>query len=55
VLGISLPNTATAHGLFNACVIYCGKTWDHFGMIRALEAMHGQLGDREPYAIITYV
>jgi 2-hydroxy-3-oxopropionate reductase len=38
-LGISLPNTATAQELFNACVAHGGKAWDHSGMVRALEAM----------------
>ena len=38
-LGVSLPNTATAQELFNACVAHGGKAWDHSGMVRALEAM----------------
>lgn len=38
-MGVSLPNTATAQELFNACVANDGAAWDHSGMIRALELM----------------
>jgi 2-hydroxy-3-oxopropionate reductase len=38
-LGLSLPNTATAQELFNACVAHGGKAWDHSAMVRALETM----------------
>lgn len=38
-LGISLPNTATAQELFNACAAHGGKGWDHSAMVRALEMM----------------
>jgi 2-hydroxy-3-oxopropionate reductase len=38
-LGVSLPNTATAQELFNACVARGGGGWDSSAMIRALEAM----------------
>ena len=38
-LGLSLPNTATAQELFNACAAHGGKAWDHSGMVRALELM----------------
>lgn len=38
-LGVSLPNTATAQELFNACVAHGGKAWDHSAMVRALENM----------------
>lgn len=38
-LGLSLPNTATAQELFNACVAHGGSTWDHSGMVKALELM----------------
>ena len=38
-LGVSLPNTATAQELFNACSAHGGATWDHSGMVRALEKM----------------
>jgi 2-hydroxy-3-oxopropionate reductase len=38
-LGVSLPNTATAQALFNACVAYGGEAWDHSAMIRALEKL----------------
>jgi 2-hydroxy-3-oxopropionate reductase len=38
-LGLSLPNTATAQELFNACVAHGGAGWDHSGMVRALETL----------------
>jgi 2-hydroxy-3-oxopropionate reductase len=38
-LGMSLPNTATAQELFNACVAHGGAAWDHSAMVRALEIM----------------
>ena len=38
-LGMSLPNTATAQELFNACVANGGAKWDHSGMVRALERL----------------
>jgi 2-hydroxy-3-oxopropionate reductase len=40
-LGLSLPNTATAQELFNACAAHGGRAWDHSAMIRALELMAG--------------
>ena len=38
-LGLSLPNTATARELFNACEANGGKAWDHSAMVRALELL----------------
>jgi 2-hydroxy-3-oxopropionate reductase len=38
-LGVSLPNTATAQELFNACSAHGGKGWDHSAMVKALEKM----------------
>ena len=38
-LGISLPNTATAQELFNACSAHGGRAWDHSAMVRALEIL----------------
>ncbi|TNM63554.1 2-hydroxy-3-oxopropionate reductase [Aliirhizobium smilacinae] len=38
-LGLSLPNTATAQELFNACAANGGSAWDHSGMVKALELM----------------
>ena len=38
-LGVSLPNTATAQELFNACSAHGGKSWDHSAMVKALEMM----------------
>ena len=35
-LGISLPNTATAQELFNACSANGGAGWDHSAMVKAL-------------------
>jgi len=38
-MGVSLPNTATAQELFNACNAHGGARWDHSAMVRALEIM----------------
>jgi 2-hydroxy-3-oxopropionate reductase len=38
-IGLSLPNTATAQELFNSCVAHGGASWDHSGLVRALEIM----------------
>ena len=38
-LGVSMPNTAGAQQLFNACVAHGGKAWDHSAMVRALEKL----------------
>ena len=38
-LGVSLPNTATAAALFNACEANGGSAWDHSAMVKALEIM----------------
>lgn len=38
-MGISLPNTATAQELFNACAARGGSKWDHSGMVKALELL----------------
>jgi 2-hydroxy-3-oxopropionate reductase len=38
-VGVSLPNTATAQELFNACAAHGGKAWDHSAMVRALEKL----------------
>jgi 2-hydroxy-3-oxopropionate reductase len=38
-IGVSLPNTATAQELFNACAAHGGKGWDHSAMVRALEKL----------------
>jgi 2-hydroxy-3-oxopropionate reductase len=40
-LGMSLPNTATAQELFNACAADGGARWDHSAMVRALEKLAG--------------
>ena len=37
--GVSLPNTATAQELFNACAARGGKDWDHSALVRALELL----------------
>jgi 2-hydroxy-3-oxopropionate reductase len=39
--GLSLPNTATAQELFNACSAHGGKAWDHSALVRALEFLAG--------------
>lgn len=38
-LGMSLPNTATAQELFNACRAHGGAKWDHSAMVKALETL----------------
>src|SRR5829696_5381994 len=38
-MGLSLPNTATAQELFNACVANGGAKWDHSALVKALEIM----------------
>ena len=38
-LGVSLPNTATAQELFNACAAHDGKASDHSAMVKALEKL----------------
>ncbi len=38
-LGVSLPNTASAQELFNACAANGGAGWDHSAIVRALEIM----------------
>ena len=38
-LGVSLPNTANAQELFNACAAHGGKAWDHSAMVKALEKL----------------
>ncbi|MCB2100084.1 MAG: 2-hydroxy-3-oxopropionate reductase [Rhodobacterales bacterium] len=40
-MGLSLPNTATAQELFNACAAHGGAAWDHSAMVRALELLAG--------------
>ncbi|MFG1360837.1 2-hydroxy-3-oxopropionate reductase [Xanthobacter pseudotagetidis] len=40
-LGVSLPNTANAQELFNACVAHGGAKWDHSALVKALELMAG--------------
>jgi 2-hydroxy-3-oxopropionate reductase len=46
-IGVSLPNTATAQELFNACAAHGGKAWDHSAMVRALELLAGhELGGK---------
>jgi 2-hydroxy-3-oxopropionate reductase len=40
-MGISLPGTALAQQLFNACVAHGGAGWDHSAMLKALELLAG--------------
>jgi 2-hydroxy-3-oxopropionate reductase len=47
-VGMSLPNTATAQELFNACKARGGKGWDHSALVRALEVLaNHELGAKE--------
>jgi 2-hydroxy-3-oxopropionate reductase len=48
-LGLSLPGTAMAQELFNACTAHGGKAWDHSAMVRALETLANfSIGAGEP-------
>jgi 2-hydroxy-3-oxopropionate reductase len=38
-VGLSLPNTATAQELLNACAAHGGRAWDHSALVRALEVL----------------
>ncbi|WP_148252448.1 2-hydroxy-3-oxopropionate reductase [Aidingimonas lacisalsi] len=38
-LDLSLPGTANAQQLFQACAAHGGEEWDHSGMLKALEAL----------------
>lgn len=38
-LGISLPNTATAHELYNACIAHGGEKWDNSAIVKMLEKL----------------
>jgi len=40
-IGVSLPNTANAQELFNACVAHGGAKWDHSALVKALELLAG--------------
>jgi 2-hydroxy-3-oxopropionate reductase len=40
-LGLSLPNTATAQELFNACAAHDWSNLDHSALVKALEALAG--------------
>lgn len=41
LLGMALPNTATAQQMFGSCVAQGGARWDHSALIRAIELMAG--------------
>ncbi len=46
-LGVSLPNTATAQELFNACTAHGGAKSDHSALVRALEKLANfEIGQR---------
>jgi 2-hydroxy-3-oxopropionate reductase len=40
-MGLSLPGTANAQQLFNACKAAGGSKWDHSSMVKALEMLSG--------------
>jgi 2-hydroxy-3-oxopropionate reductase len=48
LLGVALPNTATAQELFNACAAHGGARWDHSAMVRALELLANHEVGRRP-------
>jgi 2-hydroxy-3-oxopropionate reductase len=41
-LGLSLPGTANAQQLFNACAAHGGEGWDHSALVKALELLAGR-------------
>ncbi len=41
-MGLSLPGTANAQQLFNACRAHGGSRWDHSAMLKALELLAAQ-------------
>lgn len=48
-LGVSLPNTATAHELFNACIAHDGAKWDNSAIVKALEILaNHQISETPP-------
>ncbi len=48
-LGLSLPGTAMAAQLFNACIAAGGSRWDHSALVKALEALAGhEIGSPPP-------
>jgi 3-hydroxyisobutyrate dehydrogenase-like beta-hydroxyacid dehydrogenase len=47
-LTVSLPNTATAQQLFNACAAHGGAKWDHSALVRSLEIMANHEIGRSP-------
>ncbi len=48
-LGLSLPGTAMAQELFNACHAQGGSGWDHSAMVRALESLASfRIGPADP-------
>jgi len=38
-LGVSLPNTATVHEMFNACIAHGGAKWDNSAIVKMLEKL----------------
>jgi 2-hydroxy-3-oxopropionate reductase len=48
--GMSLPGTATAQQLFNACAAHGGEGWDHSALVRALELLANHEVAAEPPA-----
>ncbi|SER29309.1 2-hydroxy-3-oxopropionate reductase [Nitrosomonas sp. Nm51] len=38
-LGIALPNTATVHELYNACIAHDGAKWDNSAIVKMLEKL----------------
>ena len=38
-LGISLPNTAAAHEMYNACIAHGGSKWDNSAIVKMLEKL----------------
>ena len=49
-MGLSLPNTAIAQQLFQACSANGGAAWDHSALVKALEMLAGHTVAPEPQA-----
>lgn len=48
-LKLALPNTAMCQALFSVCAAQGGESWDHSGLVRALELMAGhQVAGQQP-------
>ncbi|MDP1558351.1 MAG: 2-hydroxy-3-oxopropionate reductase [Nitrosomonas sp.] len=47
-LGVSLPNTATVHELYNACLAHGGAKWDNSAIVKMLEKLANHKIQKHP-------